>query len=87
MQTYTRLTTMEAANESARHAVNGVLAAAEWTGVRCQTWDPERPEDLELPDLQYFVDLDHELVERGLPHLVDILSLTSLPDDLLQGAA
>jgi hypothetical protein len=87
MQTYTRLTTMEAANESARHAVNGVLAAAGWTGVRCRTWDPERPEDLELPDLQYFVDLDRELVARGLPHLVDVLSLQSLPDELLRGAA
>jgi hypothetical protein len=64
-----------------------VLAAAGWTGVRCRTWDPERPEDLELPDLQYFVDLDRELVARGLPHLVDVLSLQSLPDELLRGAA
>ena len=87
MQTRTRLTTMEAANESARHAVNGVLVDAGVAGFPCRVWDPEQPEDLELPDLQYFVDLDRELLRRGLPHLVDILSLQSLPDELLRGAA
>jgi len=87
MQTRTRLTTMEAAAESARHAVNGVLVDAGFSGIRCRIWDPEQPKDLELPDLQYFVDLDRELLARGLPHLVDVLSLQSLPDELLRGAA
>lgn len=82
MKTYTRLTTMEAANESGRHAVNGLLVKQEFNGDRCAIHDPE---DNEFEDLAYFIDLDRELVRRGLPHLVDILDLRSLTVDLLQG--
>src|SRR5262249_22482593 len=35
MRTFTRLTTMESANESARHAVNALLDKAGYTGPRC----------------------------------------------------
>jgi hypothetical protein len=83
MKTHTRLTTMEAANESARHAVNGILSAHGYQGDRCKI---EPPEEHELPDLKYFIDLDAELCEQGLPHLVDILSPTELPRDWLKGA-
>lgn len=80
MQTYTRLTSMEAANESARHAVNALLQAWKIGGDRCDIWDPE---DHEVEDLQWFKDLDEELLRRGLPHFVDVLGWTELPDTLL----
>jgi putative NAD(P)-binding protein len=71
MQTFTRLTTMEAANESARHAVNAILKDATYLGDFCEIWDPE---DYEPPELTYFIDLDRQLMERGLPHYMDIVS-------------
>jgi hypothetical protein len=83
MQTYMRLTTMEAANESARHAVNAILRHdREYCGDLCEIIDPER---VELDDLKYFVDLDRALVNAGLPHFVDILEPESLTEDLLKG--
>jgi hypothetical protein len=81
MQTFTRLTSMEAANESARHAVNAFLQDWKIGGDRCEIWDPE---DHELEDLQWFKDLDEELFRRKLPHLIDILELQELPDELDQ---
>jgi hypothetical protein len=81
MQTFTRLTTMEAANESARHAVNAILEATPFTGTRCQVWDPEKNEPA---DLQFLVDLDHRLLALKLPHLVKILDLVSVPKALLR---
>ena len=81
MQTFTRLTSMEAANESARHAVNAFLQSWEIGGDRCDIWDPE---DHELEDLQWFKDLDEKLFDRKLPHFVDILDWDELPADLLQ---
>ncbi|MGH9885056.1 MAG: hypothetical protein ACREBE_05990, partial [bacterium] len=79
MQTFTRLTSMEAANESARHAVNAFLQYWEIGGDRCDIWDPE---DHELEDLQWFKDLDEKLFDRKLPHFVDILDWDELPADL-----
>lgn len=61
MKTYTRLTTMESANESARHAVNGILRVADENRKqypRCKVWDPERAE---LPDLKWLRELDARL--------------------------
>lgn len=83
MQTYTRLTTMEAANESGRHAANAILAHAGFVGERCTTWDPE---DVDLGDLQWLVDLDRRLFAAGLPHVVELLGLRRIPDDWLVGA-
>jgi len=80
MQTYTRLTTMEAANESGRHAANAILTHAGFVGDRCATWDPE---DMELGDLQWLVDLDGRLFAAGLPHVVELLGLDRLPEDWL----
>lgn len=81
MRTHTRLTTMETANESARHAVNGILAAEAFQGPRCRVWDPEQNEH---PDLRYLVDLDRELHAKGLPHFLDILDLRNVPQALLR---
>lgn len=82
MQTFTRLTSMEAANESARHAVNALLQLWQIGGDRCDIWDPE---DHELEDLQWFKDLDEELLRRKLPHFVDVLGWSELPEHLAPG--
>lgn len=87
MKTNTRITSMEAANESARRAVNGILRhfAAKSDGVfmgeLCHIYDPE---NAELSDLRPLRELDRKLFQkkddqgRPLPHLVDILKLESL---------
>jgi hypothetical protein len=71
MQTQTRLTTMEAANESGRHAVNAILAAdRDYYGELCEI---AAPEENEFSDLEYFRDLDKALLQANLPHFIDIL--------------
>ena len=79
MQTLTRLTTMEAANESGRHAANTILLAgdriqevAARRGNLCPVWDPE---DNELEDLGFLKEIDQKLMDRGLPHFLDIVSI------------
>lgn len=83
MKTFTRITSMEAANESARHAVNAILydvavnggTEAEpgpLMGEFCETWNPE---DHELPDLNPLKALDDALFARGSPHIFDILNV------------
>jgi len=79
MQTYTRMTTMEAANESGRHAVNAILESEHFEGDRCMIADPEQ---YEIDDLKWLVEIDRGLWELGLPHFVDILRLEELPDSL-----
>jgi len=44
VRTFTDLATMEAANEAARRAVNGILDAAGSAAVRCSVWDLYEPE-------------------------------------------
>lgn len=80
MKTFTRLTTMEAANESARHAVNAVLHASRAPGDRCMIWDPE---EWELPDFAALRAIDRKLYKDGYPHMVEILGLDSIPEALL----
>jgi hypothetical protein len=70
MQTYTRVTSMEAANEAARHAVNALLDELGFVGPRCRIWDPE---DHEPEELLPWKELDSQLVRLGLPHLMDLL--------------
>lgn len=81
MSTFTRLVTMEAANESARHAVNalirhgrerGPLRGRADTGQRCPIFDPE---DREPGELELVRRIDAELFARGLPHWMDILEV------------
>jgi geranylgeranyl pyrophosphate synthase len=62
VRTYTDLATMEAANEAARRAVNGVLEAEGYTGARCAVWPLEEPAILE-PWRQY----DLARFRMGLP--------------------
>jgi hypothetical protein len=84
MQTYTRMTTMEAANESGRHAVNAILKQEEFEGDYCMIADPEK---FEIDDLKWLVDLDRQLWDLDLPHFVDILRLEELPESLYSPAA
>lgn len=79
-QTYTRLTSMEGANESARHAVNAVIAAANAQCEPCEIWDPEA---CELPDLTWLIELDRKLLQRRLPHFTDILGWRELPAQIM----
>ena len=43
VRTYTDLATMESANEAARRAVNGILAASGVVAPRCRVWELEEP--------------------------------------------
>jgi hypothetical protein len=88
MQTWTRATTMESANESARHAVNTLIDDAadrfSWPGQLCRIWNPE---EYEHPDLKIWQELDRKLYRwdaEPLPHMIDILELDAIPDTLLE---
>lgn len=76
MRTFTHMTTMEAANESARHAVNALLhahasrAGGKMLGEFCRVWSPE---ECGLEDVAPLRELDRQLVARNLPHFVEIL--------------
>lgn len=93
MATHTRMTTMEAANESARHAVSAILHDLMMGGMDGKAgtahtlpadfptiWNPERNEP---EDLDYWKELDEELCRQGLPHAFDILSITETVKRLL----
>jgi hypothetical protein len=75
MQTYTRINSMEAACESARHAVNALLRHIGFKGEGCALWDPEDFEPGVAEDLRA---LDEDLCRRGMPHMVDVLGAHSL---------
>ncbi|MDC3379001.1 FAD-dependent oxidoreductase [Planctomycetota bacterium] len=84
MKTHTRLTTMESANESARHAVNAVLddfrrysTGGLQVGAPCELFPWE---ENELEDLDPLKRLDEDLHQEKLPHLCEILGLDELPD-------
>ena len=62
VRTFTDLATMEAANEAARRAVNGILAAAGSAAAPCGVWELHEPEAL-AP----WRELDRIRYERGLP--------------------
>jgi uncharacterized protein with NAD-binding domain and iron-sulfur cluster len=90
-QTYTRVPSMEAANESARHAVNAILrhigehteeGQPKYRRSFCDIWNPE---DREVDDLEFLRDLDEKLCARDLPHLMDIVELDYLSEHLLRG--
>jgi uncharacterized protein with NAD-binding domain and iron-sulfur cluster len=62
VRTYTDIATMEGANEGARRAVNGVLAACGWQAEPCALWDLHEPEVF-APLRAY----DRERFAAGLP--------------------
>jgi uncharacterized protein with NAD-binding domain and iron-sulfur cluster len=72
VRTFTDLATMEAANEAARRAVNGILDAAQSAAARCGIWDLYEPEIFapwrELDLIRYTQGLpwDDTLVRLGL---------------------
>ena len=72
MQTWTRLTTMEAANESARHAVNALLTRIGYPGQFCSIWNPEDHEPVKFDRLK---SLDERLVACGVPHVFEALGV------------
>lgn len=96
MRTFTRMTTMEAANESARHAVNAILDHLSRFGLRYQApnsaaqsgsifgdyCDIWDPEMHELEDFDYFKRIDKLLFEKKKPHLADILRFDEFADVL-----
>jgi uncharacterized protein with NAD-binding domain and iron-sulfur cluster len=65
VRTNTDIATMEAANEAARRAVNGILAAAGAPASPCRIWDLEEPAVFKPLQL-----LDRRRLERGLPHVL-----------------
>jgi hypothetical protein len=82
VRTFTRMTTMEAANESARHAVNAILDHAlarrghgSPLGEHCRIWDPEEHEH---PAFEPLKKLDETLFQLGLGHPLDVLGPASL---------
>jgi uncharacterized protein with NAD-binding domain and iron-sulfur cluster len=75
MQTFTGLPTMEAANESARHATNAILEIMDHAAERCVIWPVEGAEPRDLDGLK---DLDRELFSRGQKHFMEILGIESL---------
>ena len=85
VRTYTDLATMEAANEAARRAVNGILDAAGSGAARCGVWQLHEPEIFapwrELDFIRYSQGLpwDDTLVRVGL-------SFAELADKAIAGA-
>ena len=83
-KTHTRIGSMEAANESARHAVNAILDDFDSPMQRCRIFPMER---LELPDLLPARDFDRRMLERGGDHPLDSsvmeTALRTAPWDLL----
>lgn len=85
-KTHTRIPSMEAANESARHAVNAILRHSEYrtTNTPCDIWDPETRE---VDDFAWLKEWDARLKARGQPHFVEIFGLDRLVRDGLRGGA
>ncbi len=97
MATDTRMTTMEAANESAKHAVSGMLhmimtphmgggAGEVAFGAQGKLLGDfpvtYRPEEYEFRDLDNLRKVDERLAAEGKPHFIDILRLTEVIDKL-----
>jgi uncharacterized protein with NAD-binding domain and iron-sulfur cluster len=86
VRTYTDLATMEGANEAARRAVNGILAAAGSSASPCQLWPLHEPEIFQ-PLRAY----DQARYRAGLPwdgHMMKVaLSVLELAQDSAAAAA
>jgi uncharacterized protein with NAD-binding domain and iron-sulfur cluster len=80
VRTHTDVASMEAANEAARRAVNGVLAAAGATADPCPVWRLEEPAVFAPARA-----LDRLRFQHGMPQL-GALSPSPPPGDVLPGA-
>jgi uncharacterized protein with NAD-binding domain and iron-sulfur cluster len=82
-KTHTRLTCMEAANESARHAVNAILRdlKSPFRRTSCDIWPIE---DREVPDFDFLKSVDQELFDRGLPHAMEIIGTDGLAREFIE---
>jgi hypothetical protein len=97
MATYARITTMEAANESGRHAAAAILYKLLASGRKDPSGQPIglvgnfpmiwRIEDYEPDDLRFAKELDSGLVGANLPHALDIIGVTELVNLILTSSA
>jgi uncharacterized protein with NAD-binding domain and iron-sulfur cluster len=96
MKTYTRLTTMESANESARHAVNAILydranrtedgnTEVNKTTILPQPCDIWPIEEREVDDFDFLRELDEILYDRNLDHFIEILDIHEWIGSALHG--
>jgi uncharacterized protein with NAD-binding domain and iron-sulfur cluster len=85
MRTYTRLNTMEAANESGRRATNAILEYDNASRQRARLWNLE---DHELPEAGPLRELDRRIARRGghhvLRHAGVEAALRAVPWDLMR---
>jgi FAD dependent oxidoreductase len=65
MRTWTRMNTMEAANETGRRAANAILAHEDANATPCPLWNMENNE---VPELLALRDLDRRVLARGGKH-------------------
>jgi uncharacterized protein with NAD-binding domain and iron-sulfur cluster len=65
VRTNTDLATMESANEAARRAVNGILAATGAVAAPCRVWELREP-----AMFRALQELDRRRLARGLPHVL-----------------
>jgi uncharacterized protein with NAD-binding domain and iron-sulfur cluster len=65
MRTWTRMNTMEAANETGRRAANAILAHDNADATPCPLWNMENNE---IPELLALRDLDRRVLARGGKH-------------------
>ncbi len=95
MATYTRMTTMESANESGRHAAAALIyeirgAARRQHARHFEALAGDFPsifpvEDNEGDDIDFFKRLDDQLFDMGEPHLFEILGITKLVERIQSG--
>ena len=95
MATYTRMTTMEAANESGRHAAMALIYEIRSQARRLNLRHYEAlagdfpmiypVEDNEGDDIEYFKRLDDQLFDMGQPHLFELVGLTQLVESIQRG--
>lgn len=95
MATYTRMTTMESANESGRHAAAALIYEIRGAARRQHTRQFEAlagdfpgifpVEDNEGDDIEFFKKLDDQLFDMGQPHLFEILGITKLVERIQRG--
>jgi len=75
VRTHTDIATMEAANEAARRAVNGILEHGGRAEAPCPVWSLEEPAAFAAPQA-----LDRRCLKLGLPHpLLPLLGPTRAP--------